>query len=324
VEYRRLSESALVVSEIGLGSWLTYGDRLDYEHSRACIERAVDLGITLFDTANVYGRGEAETFLGRALSHLDRSSYVLATKVFFPMSRTDMGLSAEQVFKQCDASLARLGTDYIDLYQCHRFDTSTPLEETMDALAELKRSGKVLEVGFSEWNAEQIRRAVELSHVVRFASSQPRYSVLKRDAEAEIFPVCASNGIGQLCWQPLEQGVLTGKYGPAAAPPERSRAALTRGRTMGGMLDEAVLKRVLLLSGIAREVGLTTAQLALAWVLREPVVASALVGATAPEQLDENVGASGVRLDDATLTRIDEAVAGAEALRNAGEALGGA
>ncbi len=319
MEHRRLGESGLIVSELGLGSWLTYGDRLAYEQSRACIQRAVDLGITLFDTANVYGRGEAESFLGRALRHLDRSSYVLATKVFFPMSRTDMGLSAAQVFKQCDASLARLGTDYIDLYQCHRFDNSTPLEETMEALAELKRQGKVREIGFSEWNAEQIRRAVEVSHVVRFASSQPRYSVLTRDAEAEIFPVCASAGIGQLCWQPLEQGVLTGKYAPAAPPPARSRAALTRGRTMGDTLDEAVLKRVVRLTEIALEVGLTTAQLALAWVLRKPVVASVLVGATSPEQLDENVGASGVRLDDATLRRIDEAVADAHAPRCGGK-----
>jgi aryl-alcohol dehydrogenase-like predicted oxidoreductase len=310
MQYRRLGDSDLVVSEVGLGSWLTYGDRLSYEQSAACIRRALDLGITLFDTANVYGRGAAESFLGRALRHVERSSYVLATKVFFPMSRTDMGLSPKQVFKQCEASLQRLGTDYLDLYQCHRFDTSTPLEATLEALAELKRQGKVRAVGFSEWSADQIRAAVALSHVVRFASSQPRYSIFTRGAEAEVFPLCPAHGIGQICWSPLEQGVLTGKYRPGSPPPDGSRAAVTRGRTMGPMLDDAVLQRVEALTEIARDVGLTTAQLALAWALRDRRVAAVLVGATAPRQLEESAGASGVRLDDDTLRRIDEAVAG--------------
>jgi 1-deoxyxylulose-5-phosphate synthase len=225
------------------------------------------------------------------------------------MSRHDIGLSREQVFKQCDASLQRLGTDYLDLYQCHRFDTSTPLEETMDALAELQRLGKVRVIGFSEWTPEQIRAALDRAHLARFASSQPRYSVLTRTSEVEVFPLCAQNGIGQVCWSPLEQGVLTGKYSPGSRPPAGSRAASTKGRTMGSLLDDTVLQVVKALGGIAREVGLSTAQMCLAWVLRKSEVSSALVGATRPEQLDENVAASGVRLDAHVLASIDEAVA---------------
>lgn len=308
MEYRRLGDSDLVLSEIGLGSWFTYGDRLPEDDSRRCIRRALDLGVTLFDTANVYGRGAAESVLGRALRGVDRSSYVLATKVFFPMSRHDIGLSRDQVFKQCDASLERLGTDYLDLYQCHRFDTSTPLEETMDALAELQRLGKVRAIGFSEWTPEQIRAALDRSHLARFASSQPHYSVLTRTPEAEVFPLCAQNGIGQVCWSPLEQGVLTGKYSPGSLPPAASRAAVTKGRTMGALLNDTVLQVVKALGGIAREVGLSTAQMCLAWVLRKSEVSAALVGATRPEQLDENVAASGVRLDAHVLGSIDDVV----------------
>ncbi|HYZ76053.1 MAG TPA: aldo/keto reductase family protein [Gaiellaceae bacterium] len=309
MEYRRLGASDLEVSAIGLGSWLTYGDELDYERSRACIRRALELGITLFDTANVYGRGAAESFLAEALAGVPRSSYVLATKVYFPMSRTDMGLSAEQVRKQCDGSLERLGTDYIDLYQCHRYDSRTPLEETMGALTELVREGKVRHIGFSEWTPEQIQASLDLPEGERFVSSQPQYSLLWRQPEARVFPLCAANGIGQIVWSPLGQGVLTGKYRPGERPPADSRAERTRGRVLGRLYADETLEAVQRLRPIAQSAGLTMAQLALAWVLRRGEVAAALVGATRPDQLDENVGAAGVRLSADVLAAIDDALA---------------
>ncbi len=308
MQYRQLGSSDLMVSEISLGSWLTYGVGVEADRATACVRRAFEVGINFFDTANVYGRGAAESFLGEVLSGADRSSYVLATKAFFPMSDTDRGLSAAQIRKQSEASLRRLRTDYVDLYQCHRYDKNTPLEETMEALSELVRSGKARYIGFSEWTAEQISAALAIPGVERFVSSQPEYSMLWRKAE-QVIPLCAANGISQIVWSPLAQGALTGKYQPGQPPPAGSRAAdREAGKFMGRFRSDEVLEAVQRLRPIATDVGVTMAQLALAWVLREPNVASAIVGASRPEQLEENAGASGVKLDDATLAAIDEAL----------------
>ena len=309
MKFRRLGASDLNVSEISLGSWLTYGTAVDEARGRACIHTALDLGINLFDTANVYGRGAAESFLGEALSGVDRSSYLLATKAFFPMSDTDRGLSAPQVAKQCDASLARLRTDHVDLYQCHRYDADTPLEETLTALADLVREGKARWLGFSEWTADQIRAALAVPGVERFVSSQPQYSMLARDPEEEIFPVCEKEGIGNLAWSPLAQGILTGKYRPGSLPPEGSRAADPRvGHWMSRWRDDDVLTAVQRLDPIARQAGLSMAQLALAWVLREPAVSSAIIGASRPEQVVEDSAASGVVLGPDVLAAVDDAL----------------
>jgi len=312
VRYRKLGSSDLVVSEIALGSWLTYGVGVETERARACVNRAFELGITFIDTANVYGRGAAEEFLGAELAGRDRSSYVLATKLFFPMSETDKGLSREQVLKQIDASLARLRTDYVDLYQCHRYDPETPLEETMEALTEVVRAGKARYIGFSDWSAEQIQAALELPGVEKFVSSQPQYSLLWRRPEREIFDVCRANGISQIVYSPLAQGVLTGKYRPGEAPTADTRAASDEmGWAMGKFLKDDVLEGVEGLRPIADGLGLTLAQLSLAWILREENVASAIVGASRPEQVEANASASGIELDDATLAAVDEALAGA-------------
>jgi aryl-alcohol dehydrogenase-like predicted oxidoreductase len=225
MQYRKIGRSDLVVSEIALGSWLTYSGGVDKDRSIKCVKHALDVGITLIDTANVYGRGAAETVLGEALAGTDRSSCVLATKLFFPMSAADQGLSRAQIFKQLDASLKRLRTDYIDLYQCHRYDPNTPLEETMQALTEVVRQGKVRYIGFSEWPVDKIRAAIDMPGVEKFVTSQPQYSLLWRQPEAEVFPLCRANGISQIVWSPLAQGVLTGKYMPDAAVPSGSRAA---------------------------------------------------------------------------------------------------
>jgi aryl-alcohol dehydrogenase-like predicted oxidoreductase len=312
MEYRRLGDSDLVISEITLGSWLTYGASVERERGRACVDRAFDLGINFFDTANVYGRGAAEEFLGEALSGRERGSYYLATKLFWRMSPIDHGLSAKQVRKQSEASLKRLRTDYVDLYQCHRYDEDTPLEETMEALTELVRAGKARYIGFSEWSPEQIQAAVDLAGgsagaLVPFVSSQPEYSMLWRKAE-QVMPLCAANGIGQIVWSPLAQGALTGKYLPGSPPPAGSRAAGRDSGMMGRFRDDAVLEAVQRLRPIADELGLTLAQLALAWVLRAPNVSAAIVGASRPDQLDDNAGASGVKLDDGVLAAIDEAL----------------
>jgi len=312
VRYRKLGSSDLVVSEIALGSWLTYGVGVDTERARACVNRAFELGITFIDTANVYGRGAAEEFLGAELAGRDRSSYVLATKLFFPMSETDKGLSREQVLKQIDASLVRLRTDYVDLYQCHRYDPETPLEETMEALTEVVRAGKARYIGFSDWSAEQILAALELPGVEKFVSSQPQYSLLWRRPEREIFDVCRANGISQIVYSPLAQGVLTGKYRPGEVPTADTRAASDEmGWAMGKFLKDDVLEGVERLRPIADGLGLTLAQLSLAWILREENVASAIVGASRPEQVEANASASGIELDDATLAAVDEALAGA-------------
>jgi aryl-alcohol dehydrogenase-like predicted oxidoreductase len=314
MRYRRLGSSDLEVSEISLGSWLTFGVGVERDRAASVVEESFRLGINFIDTANVYGRGAAETFLGEVLEGRPRESYVLATKLYFPMTQTDGGLSRGQVAKQLDASLERLRTDYVDLYQCHRFDAETPLEETMDALTQAVRSGKVRYIGFSEWPADKIRAAVEMAGVEKFVSSQPQYSLLWRQPEQEVVPLCAANGISQIVWSPLAQGVLTGKYAPGAAPPGDSRAT---SEEMGGWMDRLmqrpVLEAVQRLKPLAAETGLSLAQFALAWVLREPNVASAIVGASRPEQLAENAAASGAEVDPALFARAEEVVA--EALR---------
>ena len=312
MEYRRLGSSDLHVSEISLGSWLTFGAGVEAERAEACVNRAFDVGINFFDTANVYGRGAAESFLGDVLSGVDRSSYILATKAYFPMSDTDRGLSAAQIRKQSEASLRRLRTDYVDLYQCHRYDEQTPLEETMEALSELVREGKARYLGFSEWTPDQIRAALALPGVERFVSSQPEYSMLYRKIEPEVIPLCEAEGISQIVWSPLAQGILTGKYRPGSPPPPDTRAASeTFGRMMGRWRDDDVLAAVERLRPIAENLGLSMAQLALAWVLREPNVASAITGASRPEQVEQNATASGVRLDPDVLTAIDDALGAA-------------
>ena len=310
MQYRQLGTSDLVVSEISLGSWLTYGVGVEAERATACVRRAFEVGINFFDTANAYGRGAAESFLGEVLSGVDRSSYVLATKVYFPMSDKDRGLSAEQIRKQSEASLRRLRTDYIDLYQCHRYDKNTPLEETMEALTEVVRSGKARYIGFSEWTAEQIQAALAIPGVERFVSSQPEYSMLWRKAE-QIIPLCEREGIGQIVWSPLAQGALTGKYKPGAPPPADSRAASSSmGSMMGRFRDDEVLAAVQRLRPLADDLGLTMAQFALAWVLQEENVASAITGASRPDQIDDNVGASGVALDEGVMAAVDEILDG--------------
>jgi aryl-alcohol dehydrogenase-like predicted oxidoreductase len=310
MRYRRLGASDLEVSEISLGSWLTYGGGVSAGVAEACVRRALDLGVNLIDTANVYSGGAAESFLGEVLKDVPRDRYVLATKVYFPMSPTDSGLSAAQIRKQLDASLRRLRVDHVDLYQCHRYDEATPLEETMAALTEAVEQGKTRHVGFSMWTPAQIRAALALPGA-RFVSSQPEYSILWREPEAEVFPLCAREGIGQIVWSPLRQGVLAGKYLPGQPPPPGSRAASERmGAFMQNRMTDDALAAVQRLKPIAADLGITLPQLALAWVLRRPEVSSAIVGATRPEQVEENAAASGVRLDAATLARVDEAVAG--------------
>ncbi len=307
---RKLGDSDLEVSEISLGSWLTYGVGIEAEKARACLEEAFAQGINFIDTANVYGRGAAETFLGEALKGRPRDSYVLATKVYFPMSDTDQGLSRAQIEKQLDDSLRRLKTDYVDLYQCHRYDWDTPLEETMEALSRAVDNGKVRYIGFSEWPVERIEAALRLSQtrgLAKFVSSQPQYSLLWREPEDEVIPLCAANGISQIVWSPLGQGVLTGKYDPSRPPPRDSRAASAE---MGGFIDRLmqppVLRAVQLLKPIADEAGLTMSQFALAWVLREPNVASAIIGASRPEQVRENAAASGVVVDTQLFLRAEQ------------------
>ena len=306
MQYRRLGRSNLMVSEISLGSWLTYGAGVEAERATACIRRAFEVGVNFFDTANVYGRGAAESFLGEVLRGVDRSSYVLATKAYFPMSDTDRGLSAAQIRKQSEASLRRLRTDYVDLYQCHRYDANTRLEETMQALTEVVRAGKARYLGFSEWTVDQIEAALAIPGVERFVSSQPEYSMLWRKAE-QVIPLCVREGISQIVWSPLAQGALTGKYKPGSPPPADSRAAhRSMGSMMGRFRDDRVLGAVQRLRPVADDLGLTMAQLALAWVLQEDNVASAITGATRPEQIDDNVGASGVALDDGVMAMIDD------------------
>jgi aryl-alcohol dehydrogenase-like predicted oxidoreductase len=311
MKYRQLGSSDLQVSEISLGSWLTYSGGVEREQAEACVQKAFEVGINFIDTANVYGRGASETFLGEVLQDKSRDSYILATKLFFPMSETDSGLSRIQIHKQLDDSLKRLKTDYVDLYQCHRYDENTPLEETMNALTEVVREGKARYIGFSEWNAEQIKAAIEMTGVEKFVSSQPQYSMLWREPEAEVFPVCAANGIGQIVWSPLGQGVLTGKYKPGQPVPKDSRAASdTMSVFINSWMRDEILSAVERLRPLAANENLSMAQLALAWVLRDARVSSAIIGATKPEQVADNAAASGIRLSEETLTAINEVLAG--------------
>ena len=320
MKYRKLGDSDLEISEISLGSWLTYGVGVEATEARACLDEAFAQGVNFIDTANVYGRGAAEIFLGDALRERPRDSYVLATKVYFPMGASDRGLSRAQIEKQLDASLQRLRTDYVDLYQCHRYDWDTPLEETMEALTRAVHSGKVRYSGFSEWPAERIQAALDLArseNVATLVSSQPQYSLIWREPEYEVIPLCAANGISQIVWSPLGQGVLSGKYDPDRPPPADSRAASAE---MGGFINRLLhpdlLRAVQRLKPIADEAGLTLPQFALAWVLREPNVASAIVGASRPEQVRENAHSSGVIVDTQLFLRaeaiVEEAVGRAE------------
>ena len=314
MRYRQLGDSDLHVSEISLGSWLTYGGGVGDDEARACVDAAFAAGINFIDTSNVYALGAAESFLGDVLGSRSRDSYILATKLFFPMddSGENQGLSRAQVLKQIDASLVRLRTDHVDLYQCHRYDLQTPLEETMEALTEVVRAGKARYLGFSEWSPQQIKASLDLTRehgYAKFMSSQPQYSLLWRKPEAEVIPLSREHGISQIVWSPLAQGALTGKYRPGLPPPEGSRATHARmGRLMGGWLSDDVLERAARLAPIAERLGITVAQLALAWILREPNVASAIVGATRPAQVLENASASGIELDAATLAEIETAV----------------
>src|SRR5438067_7340404 len=304
---RRLGSSDLMVAEIAVGSWLTYGGSVERERAEACVAKAFEVGIDFIDTANVYSDGGAEEFLGEVLADRPRGSYILATKLYFPMSRVDRGLSREQVHKQIDASLRRLGTDYVDLYQCHRYDWDTPLEETLQALSEVVQQGKARYLGFSEWPEAKIREALAMDGVEHFVSSQPQYSMIWRGPERDVIPASSELGISQIVWSPLGQGILTGKYRPGEPPPGDSRAAHERmNYFMDRAGDEELLERVQQLRPVADGLGLSMAQLALAWVLRERNVASAIIGATRPEQVEDNAAASGVSLDAATLERIDE------------------
>lgn len=313
MEYRRLGDTGLKVSEISLGSWLTYGGYVEEQKATATIDKAYDLGINFFDTANVYMRGEAEKVVGKALSKYDRSSYVLATKVFGKMGDgpNDAGLSRKHIMEQCHASLKRLGTDYVDVYYCHRYDPSTPLDETLRALDDLVRQGKVLYVGVSEWTAEQITEAVHLADkklLDRIVVNQPNYSMLHRKIETEIIPISEKHGLGQVVFSPLAQGVLTGKYKLGEAIPEGSRAA-QGSINLSHVLTETNLDKVEQLKLVADQESLSLSQLAIAWILRQPNVASALVGASRPEQLEENVKASGLKLSENTLQQIEEILA---------------
>jgi aryl-alcohol dehydrogenase-like predicted oxidoreductase len=297
MKYRKLGASDLNVSEISLGSWLTYGVGVEKDKAVACVNRSFELGINFIDTANVYGRGAAETVLGEALVGRPRASYILATKVFGDMGDGNQGLSAAQIEKQLDASLKRLKTDFVDLYQCHRYDTNTPLAETMEALTKAVKSGKTRFIGFSEWSPQNIEDAIALPKVERFVSSQPQYSLLWRRPEAKVIPLSAKNGISQIVWSPLAQGVLTGKYDPNSPPPAGTRA--TSDQMSGAIarwMEKPVLQAVQKLKPLAQEAGLTMGQFALAWVLRLPNIAAAIIGASRPDQIDENVVASGHRV----------------------------
>jgi aryl-alcohol dehydrogenase-like predicted oxidoreductase len=310
VEHRRLGDSDLEVSAISLGSWLTYSGGVGREQTEACTRAAFDAGITFFDTANVYGRGAAETAWGEILSDYPRDSFTLATKVYFPMSARDRGLSRAQIHKQIDGSLARLQVEYVDLYQCHRYDDDTPLEETMQALTEVVEAGKARYIGFSEWPVERIREALDLPGVAKFVSSQPQYSALWRSPEAEVIPFCERHGISQIVWSPLAQGVLTGKYRPGEKPPSDSRAvSKDMNRFIKRLMNDETLSAVARLVPVAEAAGLSMSQLALGWVLRQPNVASAIIGASRPEQVHENVAAAGVRLSADTVAAVEEALA---------------
>jgi voltage-dependent potassium channel beta subunit len=312
MQYRRLGRAGVKVSTIALGSWLTYGSAVEEETAIQCIHTAYDLGINLFDTANAYNRGAAERVVGRALKDFPRDSYVLATKVFFPMGEgpNEHGLSRKHIMEQCHASLRRLGTDYIDLYQCHRYDPEVPLEETLRALDDLVTQGKVLYTGVSEWSAVEIDDAIYTAreyNLDRIVSNQPIYNMLQRYVEREVLPLCEREGIGQIVFSPLAQGILTGKYKPGQQPAQGTRAADPRSNTfIKPLMNEKTLSAVQHLQKLAQEEGYSLAQMALAWVLRKPIVSAAIIGASHPQQVEENAKASEITLSDDVLERIDE------------------
>ncbi len=318
METRSLGRSGLKISEIAYGNWLTHGSQVEEDAALACVRQALEEGITTFDTADAYANTQAETVLGKALKGERRESLEIFTKVYWPTGpgkHNDSGLSRKHIMESIDGSLERLGTDYVDLYQAHRFDVETPLEETMEAFADVVHSGKAHYIGVSEWRAEEIRRGYELARELRipFVSSQPQYNMLWRVIEAEVVPTCEELGLGQVVWSPIAQGVLTGKYKPGEAHPAGSRATDEKGGAdmVARWLDDDVLTRVQKLQPVADEVGLSLAQLAVAWTLQNSNVSAAIIGASRPEQVTENVKAAGVKLEDDLMKKIDEVLEGA-------------
>ena len=315
MEFRHLGRSGLIISEIAYGNWLTHGSQVEEDAANACVRAALDAGITTFDTADVYAATRAESVLGRALAGERREGLEIFTKVYWPTGagRNDRGLSRKHILESINGSLRRLQTDYVDLYQAHRYDTTTPLEETMTAFADVVRSGKALYIGVSEWTAEQIRAAHTLAQElnIQLISSQPQYSALWRVIEAEVVPVSKELGLGQIVWSPIAQGVLTGKYLPGAPLPAGSRATDEKGGAnfVSRLLHDDVLERVQRLKPLADQAGLTLAQLAVAWVLQNDNVSAAIIGASRPEQVTENVKAAGVKLDAELLKQMDAILA---------------
>ncbi len=314
MDFRHLGSSGLKVSEISYGNWLTHGSQIEEAQARACVRQALDDGITTFDTADAYANTKAESVLGRALEGVRRESVEILTKVYWPTGPggpNDSGLSRKHIHESVNSSLTRLKTDHLDLLQAHRYDQLTPLEETMEAFADVVHAGKALYIGVSEWTAEQIRAGHVLARELRipFVSNQPQYNMLWRVIEAEVIPTCAELGVGQVVWSPIAQGVLTGKYLPGDQPPASSRAAdKEAGSSIRDRLNDDILTRVQQLAPIASEVGLSMAQLAIAWVLTNPAISSAIIGASRPEQVSENVFAAGHKLDDDVLKAIDDAL----------------
>jgi aryl-alcohol dehydrogenase-like predicted oxidoreductase len=317
MEFRRLGRSGLNISEISYGNWITHGSQVEEDQAQSCINAALDAGITTFDTADVYANTAAESVLGRGLAGQRREGLEIFTKVFWPTGPggpNDKGLGRKHIMESANASLKRLQTDYIDLYQAHRFDRTVPLEETFLAFADLVRQGKVLYIGVSEWNAEEITRGAALARELKvpFISNQPQYNMLWRVIESQVVPASEREGISQIVWSPIAQGVLTGKYKPGQAPPAGSRATDEKGGAnfVQRFLNDDVLERVQKLEPLAAEAGLSLAQLAVAWVLQNQNVASAIIGASRPEQVHENVKAAGVKLEAELLTEIDTALLG--------------
>jgi aryl-alcohol dehydrogenase-like predicted oxidoreductase len=314
MEHRQLGRSGLKVSTLIYGNWVTHGSQVGDDAAHACVRAALDAGITTFDTADIYARGRAEEVLAQALLDVPRDHVEIFSKVFWPMSDrpNDRGLSRKHIMEACEASLRRLDTDYLDLYQAHRYDHTVPLAETLRAFDDLVRAGKVLYIGVSEWTAAQIRDAVALAHEMgldALVSNQPQYNLLWRVIEAEVTPTCQELGIGQIVWSPLAQGVLTGKYAPGQEPPQGSRGASAEGGMfVRGMLNEPTLLAAQRFARVAEEAGTTPARLALAWTVQQPGITSAIIGATRPEQVTDNVGALDVTIDADLAAAIDQAL----------------